>query len=62
MAKDWRELYRKYRGQWVALEQDEVTVVAAASTLKEARQKAREAGYPHPIVTKMPRELTYFAG
>ncbi len=61
-AKDWSKIYQKYKGMWVALKEDEVTVVGAGSTLKEALQNAGEAGYPHPIVTKMPRELTYFAG
>jgi len=61
-AKDWSKIYQKYKGMWVALKEDEVTVVGAGSTLKEALQNAAAAGYPHPIVTKMPRELTYFAG
>ena len=61
-AKDWSKIYEKYRGLWVALKNDEVTVIAAAPTLREARQKANEAGHPHPIFTKMPSELTYFAG
>jgi hypothetical protein len=61
-AKDWSKIYQQYKGLWVALKSDEETVVGAGATLKEALQKASEAGYPHPIVTKMPRELTYFAG
>lgn len=61
-AKDWSKIYAKYKGLWVALKDDEVTVIAAATTLKEARQKANKAGHPHPIFTKMPSELTYFAG
>ena len=61
-AKDWSKIYQQYKGMWVALKEDEVTVVGAGPTLKEALRKASEAGYPHPIVTKMPRELIYFAG
>jgi hypothetical protein len=61
-AKDWRELYKKYRGQWVALQKDEQTVIAAAPTLREARQKAAEQGIAHPIMTKMPHDLRIFVG
>jgi hypothetical protein len=61
-AKDWSKIYQQYKGLWVALKDDEETVIAAAPTLKEARQKASEAGHPHPIFTRMPEELTYFAG
>lgn len=62
MPIDWQDIYKKYRGQWVALKEDEVTVVAAASTLKGANEKAAQAGYPHAIFTKMPQDLNYFVG
>jgi hypothetical protein len=61
-AKDWSKIYEQYKGLWIALKDDEVTVIAAAPTLKEARQKASEAGHWHPIFAKMPKELAYFAG
>ena len=61
-AKDWRELYKKYPGQWVALQQDEQTVVAAAPTLREAKQRAVEQGIAQPIMTKVPRDLRIFVG
>jgi hypothetical protein len=32
--KDWSLLFANYRGQWVALADDEVTVLAAAPTAK----------------------------
>src|SRR6266496_3033437 len=33
-AKDWSKIYQKYKGMWVALKEDEVTVVGAGSTSK----------------------------
>jgi hypothetical protein len=32
MAKNWTHLFEKYRGKWVALAEDETTVLAAAET------------------------------
>jgi uncharacterized protein DUF5678 len=62
-ARDWRELYQQYRGQWVALKEDEMTVISSASTLKEVLAEAARLGYPNPPrVTKMPSDLRVFVG
>jgi len=61
-AKDWTKIYEQYKGLWVALKDDEETVVGSGSTLKEAVQKAGEAGYPDPIVMQVPEKLMYFIG
>jgi predicted nucleic acid-binding protein len=58
-AKDWRHLYEKYKGQRVALGDDEVTVIAAGRTLEEAQTEAEQAGVLHPIFTKVPVNLTF---
>lgn len=59
---DWSSIYKKYRGKWVALAQDEVTVLASGKTAKEAWNKARQGGYEKPILTKMPLELITYVG
>ena len=51
-AKNWTHLVEKYRGQWVALADDETTVLAAAATAKEAHQTAQIVG----ILDSLPRE------
>lgn len=61
-AKDWSKIYEQYKGLWVALKDDEETVVGSGSTLKEAVEKAKEAGYPDPIVMRVPQKLMYFIG
>jgi hypothetical protein len=38
MPIDWRHLYNRYKGQWVALANDEESVIAAACTAKEVRR------------------------
>lgn len=35
MAKDWTHLFEKYCGKWVALADDETTVVASGATAKK---------------------------
>ena len=61
-AIDWSSIYKKYKGLWVALAQDEKTVLAASKTAKEAFDKAKRNGYPDPILTKMPQKLISYIG
>lgn len=59
---NWSSLYEKYKGLWVALEQDEETVIAAGATAKEALEKAKQKGTENPILARMPEELIAFIG
>jgi Family of unknown function (DUF5678) len=61
MAKDWTHLFEKYRGKWVALAEDEITVLAAADTAKEARDAALKRSLL-PILYQVPDTLDLFAG
>ena len=61
-AINWENIREKYKGQWVALEDDEVTVVASGRSVREVLEKAKEEGHAEPIVAFMPRELVSFAG
>jgi len=61
-AKDWTDIYHKYKGLWVAMKDDEQTVVASGSTLKEAADKAKQQGYNRPILMRVPEKLMYFVG
>ncbi len=62
MAIDWTKIYKKYKGLWVALKEDEVTVISSGKTTKEARSKARKKGFKEPILMNVPEKLTYFIG
>ncbi len=62
MVIDWTQLYKKYKGLWIALENDEKTVVASGKTAKEAWDKARKEGYEKPILTHMPERLVSYIG
>jgi hypothetical protein len=61
MAKNWTHLFEKYRGKWVALAEDETTVLAAADTAKEARDAALKRS-SLPILYQVPEALDLFAG
>ena len=56
-SKDWTALFKQYKGQWVALAQDEVTVISSGKSVKEVRTKALEAGYDKPILFKVPKKM-----
>ena len=62
MAIDWSKIYKKYRGLWVALKDDEKTVIASGKTAKEAWDKAQGKGYTKPILTRMPDRLLTYIG
>ena len=62
MAIDWSRLYQEHKGHWVALADDEQTVVASGKTAKETWNAARERGFEKPILAKMPPELLGYVG
>lgn len=62
MANDWTQIYQQYKGLWVALNDNEETVVGAGKTAKEALEDAQKHGYPKPILTKMPEKLITYVG
>ena len=62
MAILWSTLYKQYRGKWLALDDDETTVLANGATAREALRLARESGYPNPILTLMPESLNALVG
>ena len=62
MSKDWSKIYKKYKGLWVALADDEQTVLGSGKTLKEAMLKAKKNGFNSPIFSRMPETLDAYVG
>ena len=62
MAIDWTKIYKKHKGLWVALKDDERTIVSSEKTAKEAWDKAQKVEYKKPILTRMPEELVTYVG
>ena len=62
MSIDWSKIYKKYKGLWVALKDDCVTVVASGKTAEEALNLANKKGYVSPFLTRVPEKLLPFVG
>lgn len=62
MAIDWTKTYEPYKGQWVALEDDEVTVIASGETLREALEEATKQGREKPILFRVPIRIAPYIG
>lgn len=62
MAIDWTKIYHKYKGLWVALLDDERTVVGSGKTLRKALSEADKKGYKSPIVMRVPTEIIPYVG
>jgi len=59
---DWTKIYKKYKGQWVALKSDEKTVVGHGKTARQAHTQAAKSGYVSPILTFFPSQLKTYIG
>ena len=62
MAIDWTENFNKYNGLWVAMKDDQITVVASGKTAKETLEKARNNGLSRPILFRVPTEIIPYIG
>ncbi len=61
-AIDWSKIYKKYKGQWVALLDDQQTVVGSGDSIERALAEARERGHDDPIVMRMPSKILPYIG
>ena len=62
MSKDWTQLYKKYKGLWVALADDETTVLGSGKTVNEAVKQARKKTSKTPFLTRVPKKLISYVG
>lgn len=62
MAIDWTKNFKKYKGLWVAMKKDQVTVVASGKTAKEVLDAAREKGLSRPVLFKVPTQIIPYIG
>lgn len=62
MAINWTHIYKKYKGLWVGLADDEITVVASGKTVKEVMDKSRKIGFNMPLLFKVPTKIIPFIG
>ena len=62
MVIDWTDIYKKYKGLWVALKDDKKTVVASGRTVKQVMDRAQEKGYTQPILFRVPTKVIPYVG
>ena len=62
MVIDWTDIYKKYKGLWVALKDDKKTVVASGKTVKQVMDRAQEKGYALPILFRVPTKVIPYVG
>ena len=62
MAIEWTSIYRRFKGLWVALAEDERTVLGSGKTARAARDQARKKGHRTPILARMPDSLNPYVG
>ena len=62
MSIDWTKIIKKYKSLWVALKDDEKTVVASGKTAKEAWTKAVKKGTQNPILSRVPSKVIPYIG
>ena len=62
MAQDWSKIYKKYKGLWVALLDDEKKVVGSGKTAREAFDEAVKRGHKSPILSRVPEDLNAYVG
>lgn len=61
-VKDFTKMFLNYPGRWVALKQDESTVVAASRSASEAYKAAQLKGEKNPVLLKVPQKSAYYVG
>lgn len=61
MAIDWIDLFEKYKGEWVALKDDEKTVIAHGKDAKKVWNDARKT-VPKPILMQVPTDVLAYVG
>ncbi len=55
-------IYRRYKGQWVALTPDRKSVIASGPSAKKVFDLAHKKGFKEPILTKIPTEIVTLVG
>lgn len=62
MQIDLTKIYKRYRGLWVALNDEWDTVVSSNKDVRKARDEAVKKGYKEPFMFKVPTENAAYIG
>lgn len=59
---DWIKISEKYKGLWIALDEQETEVVAAAQEANTAYEEAKKRGVITPILFRAPDKAVNYIG
>lgn len=62
MTKDLTPIYKKYKGRWVAMDDNFRKVIISGKTSSSVYESAKKMGYKIPNIFKVPSDLTAFIG
>ena len=62
MSINWEKIFNKYKGKWVALLEDQITVVGSGKTAKQALTEAEANGHKKTFLTRIPEKDIAFVG
>jgi len=62
MPINWTNIQKKYKGLWVALADNERTVIASGKTAREALERAQAKSRQTPFLARMPEKISPFIG
>ncbi len=62
MVKDLSEVYKKHKGEWVAMDQKKDSVIASGKSVSETTKAAKEKGVEDPVLFKVPKNIIPYVG
>jgi len=62
MTKDLTPIYKKYKGKWVAMDDNFAKVLVSGNTSSSVYQKAKKLGYKIPNLFRVPSNLNAYIG
>lgn len=62
MSINFTQIVKRYKGLWVALKDDNKSVITDGKTVKEVLRKARQKGFDHPLLFKVPVKILPYIG
>ncbi len=62
MPNNLTNIYKKYKGLWVALDKTLKKVIASGTTGEEVYKKALDKGYKKPTLFKVPQKNLPYVG
>ncbi len=62
MVVDLTPLYLSYKGEWVALKDDEISVISHGNNVRKVLESAVNKGFENPILFKVPTSTISYIG